>query len=538
MEKRDVIEIFQNQSKRGNGYASWKLAIMHFMGRECQRSVKKAIRFLELSAKQNCALGRRDLAKMSLRGSSNFFSQKEAYEVLHKFAEESTTLESARTLLESGLPEYERAGVKILKRLAAERNAFDARMLLCFSQILGGGIPPSRAELHSFLHEINDVEKQSDSLQVNRALWLSDVTGYFFNLADPVQVVNALIAQPDPESKVDAYEIARAMNTTCPPELLSQSLQALSIAASQGNHQAKIISLVESLSHAPSSLHEGIVGKICDIVISKPELFNQYVYKYFRWQLANVEGAAEFQLPFLRKIQRDGLLIARAALVDVLLQTGERNEAMKLIIESMMHGDCRHAEEFVQLQIDLFKEGKSDAETALFWAECFRQDNQKHGLACVSRVYEAMSAQSTNDKLSHLQVLEERIAHGDNEARTDLALVLLNGNSVCMANKSRAFSLLKAAAEQDDARAMYHLGVCHVQGIGTHADSDLGQFWIAQAAAKGHSRSGMIASEDSVEKALTETSRQIIEISTFRQKQAEKLQSEQRTGESKLNEGA
>lgn len=70
---------------------------------------------------------------------------------------------------------------------------------------------------------------------------------------------------------------------------------------------------------------------------------------------------------------------------------------------------------------------------------------------------------------------------GNSEAQTDLALIFLSAK-----NAKGALYWLELAIKQDNAAAMYHLGVCHIEGNGVPKDENLGLMWISKAAVHGH----------------------------------------------------
>lgn len=488
MERRNVYELFLSQSEKGNGYASWKLAMMHTAGRECERSLKRAIKFLEISANQGCALGRRDLAQLVLHGQTNVWTREQAYDALLDVLNLGNHRAAAGLLLSSGRPSYEKATLKGLRRLSLLRFEFEARMLVSLCEVSKSGLSPSRGEMSAHLHEICKGEDRTRATLANRALWLADVVDFFTPLHDPVQIIKALMMQPELESKVDAYELAQNIDDRCPDPIKSAAHNALSVAASLGNKQARIISLTQAARTAPHSARREIAKQVYSIVRESPEHFNEYVHHMFRILQAEDPSVVPVHKELLDTLPAEGQMPLRLARATTLMNLGQTEDALKVMIECANVGEMYHFSNIVSLQTELLKARMVDPETALFYAECYQQDDKSKGLAAVTAVYEAMGAQTSEQKLSHHQVLEERAANNDPEACCDLGIILLEGNTVLLANRPRAFSLLKKAAEGSVARAMYQLGLCHVRGIGTHVDADLGHFWIAQAAAKGYSR--------------------------------------------------
>jgi TPR repeat protein len=552
MEKRNVYEIFKSQSDRGNGYASWKLAMMHMSGRGCELSTRTAINYLVKSADQNSTLGRRDLAKASLRGLTRRLSVNAAWRELLNIMSMGVTTGLPVLMFESGRPNVCKSAAKQLKRTRFLRNTFDVRMFLAVNELLKGGLPLSKAELYAQLQELVNGKDEEASNLANRAMWLSDTFSYFHPRNNLVDTVNALLSQPDDESKIDAFELAHTLGDVCPNEVKVNSLKAVSLVAMRGNSHAKVISLCMALREAPEATRSTLVDQIIKLVEKQPELFNEHVAYAFRALQSQYSDFAEFILPTLQKIQRPGLLLAQDSLAAVLLKLGRDEEALPMIVELVNAGHTQNVSTCAGVHLKLFKQGKVDAETALFWAEVWQQDDIQEGLAAVTAVYEAMGAQSPEQKLFQYQVLEERVAQGDDEARVDLGLHLLDGKGVCIANRKRAFELFSAAAARDNARAMFHLGQCHIRGTGTHVDSDMGHYWISKAAAQGYSRANLQLAEsrnsgktkdgeeenqntalessqdsaDTVEdsnaqgqvEALREVSRQIVDLAAFRLK--------------------
>ena len=70
---------------------------------------------------------------------------------------------------------------------------------------------------------------------------------------------------------------------------------------------------------------------------------------------------------------------------------------------------------------------------------------------------------------------------GDDQAQTDLALLFLQAGNV-----KGALYWLELAIKQDNASAMYYLGICHIEGKGVVQDENLGLMWISKAAVHGH----------------------------------------------------
>jgi len=487
MEKRNVYEIFVNQSKRGNAFASWKIATMHMTGRGCERSAARAIEFLKTAASQNSLLGRRDLAKAVLRGMTRSMSTQRAYLELLSVLKMGITNGVAGLLMESGHPHIEKTAIKHLSRASLERAAFEARYYVSIYKVTGGGVPVSKAELYGRLREIVDGADEQAAKLAHRSMWLSDTLSFFFLRTNLVDTVKAMLSLPDDESKIDAFELAHKMGDDCPTEIKVTALKAVSLLALRGHKQAKVISLCMSLLEASESTRPQLVEQLWKILERRPEYFNEHVGYVFRRLQSEYEGFTEYILPLLQRIQKPHLQIPRVALVSALLDLGNEEEALPLIIQLLNAGQCNHFKACVEIHIKLFKQGKVDAETALFWAEALQQDDVQEGLAAVQAVYEAMSAQTPEQKLMQYQILEERAKQGDPEASTDLGVLLLDGKGVCVSNTQRAFKLFEMAAAKNVARAMYHLGLCYMQGIGTHADNDMGHYWMTKSSALGYS---------------------------------------------------
>lgn len=534
MEKRNVYEIFVNQSKRGNAFASWKLAMMHMTGRGCARSTEKAMEFLETAAAQNSLLGRRDLAKATLRGMTRSMSTPRAYRELLSVLKMGITSGVSGVLMESGNPRLEKTAVKYLSRASLERAAFEARYYVAIYNLTGGGVPVSKAELYGRLREIADGADEESAKLAHRSMWLSDTLSFFFLRASLVDTVKAMLSLPDDESKIDGFELAYKMGEDCPAELKVSALKAVSLLALRGHRQAKVISLCMNLLEASESARPQLVEQLGKMVEARPEYFNEHVAYVFRRLQNEYHGFTEFILPLLRRIQRPHLHIPRIALVSALLDLGQEEEALPLIIELLNAGQCNHFQACVDIHLKLFKQGKVDAETALFWAEALQQDEAQEGLASVQAVYEAMGAQTPEQKLLRYQVLEERVKQGDPEASTDLGILLLDGKGVCISNKQRAFKLFESAAAKNNAKAMFQLGQCFFRGIGTHVDADMGHYWITRAAALGYSRTQKMISEkeepssendDDENTEMAETEQQILDLIEFRKRmEAEKME--------------
>ncbi len=80
--------------------------------------------------------------------------------------------------------------------------------------------------------------------------------------------------------------------------------------------------------------------------------------------------------------------------------------------------------------------------------------------------------------------LAELIADADQgmaEAQNDLAIILLQEEQ-----SPGAFTLFKAAAEQDYPDAMHWLYQCYQNGIGIERDENLAMMWLNKAADHGH----------------------------------------------------
>lgn len=493
MERRNVYDLFERQSERGNAYASWKLWMMHAMGRDCVRSTERSMHFLERSVEQGSPLGKRDLALAALRGMTQTVSVEQAYAMLIEVMRLGMHKDAAKALLQSGNPDYEKLAVDALRKASFARSAFEERMLVAMYDAMQTGLPSSKGELYAFLHEINRGQDRSKAILANRALWLADATAMFMPLQNPVEVVAALVRQPDAESKIDAYELARSIPAGCPAELKAATVVELSIAAALGNKHAKLILLAEAVSNAEGEIPSELTHQVYDLIRENPALVNEHVVDMFTlMQTKNPESAQE-HMDVLIELESEGLPNVRSALATAALHIGLSDWTEKIMLELINRGDVHHFEGWVHLQLRAFKNGHCDAETALFWAECWQQDNHEQGLAAVSEVYEAMGPQTNEQKLAHFQVLDERAGRGDFEAVCDLGLLLLEGNSAVLSNKHRAFELLKMAARSEVPRAMYQLGLCHLRGIGTSVDEDLGHFWISQAAAKGYSKAKLQA---------------------------------------------
>lgn len=489
MERRNVYELFVKQAQNGNSYASWMLSQMHQQGRNCERSMSLFLEYLELSARQGSPIGRRDLALAVLRGMTQVMSLDDAYRELGEVMRIGLHRNVALLLLQSGRPELEQQAVEVLKQASLERGAFEARELLAIHHAIQAGVPLSLGELNSHLHEIQRQKDPARSPHANRALWLADISGRYFGLEDLVATVTALARQSNPESRVDAYELARSMRGGVPAELKSETATALAAAAAMGHTHARLIALTESLAECNGDYPQEITEQVIEIIRAQPEFLNAHVVGMLASMQEQNPECAQEHLQLLQSLQMQDCMPLRRALVQTLLNLERYDEALDVILELVGFGDVSYFSVLVNMQKERFKAGEIDAETALFWAESWQMDNHQDGLVAVSEIYEAMGSQTAEHKLAHYQVLEERAAQGDFEACCDLGTMLIEGTSIALSNKTRAFELLQKAAEAKIPRAMYQLGLCHVRGLGTGIDEDLGHFWITQAAAAGYSRS-------------------------------------------------
>jgi|GEM_PF-2730852 len=500
MERRDSYALFERQSERGNAYASWKLSVMHALGRECERSMTRSMEFVERSVEQGSPLGKRDLALAVLRGASRAVSIERAYELLLEVMQLGMVKEPAKVLLQSGNETYEKAAADALRTASFARCAFEERMFVAMFDAMQAGIPASKGELNSYLHELMRNDDRAKAALANRVLWLADATALFLPLQDGVQVVKALLSQPDLASKVDAYELARSLPTGCPAELKAAAVGELAIAGALGHTHAKLIVLTEAVSNAKGEPPRELVQQVYDIIRENPHLINEHVIDMFKELQEKNPDSAHEHMELLVEIDSEKFVLVRSALALTAMHVGLADWTAKISHELINLGDVGHFGWWVHLQIRDFKNGRCDAETALFWAECWQQDNHSEGLAAVSEIYEAMGAQTNEQKLAHFQVLDERARQGDAEALCDLGILLLEGNSAVLGNKQRAFELLKMASDAKIPRAMHQLGLCHIRGLGTGVDEDLGNFWISQAAAHGYSRAKLQSAKQEAER--------------------------------------
>lgn len=562
MEKRNVYELFKNQSQKGNGYASWKLSVMHSMGRGCERSEKLSLRCLELSSRQGCALGIRDLANAVLQGRSQAMTIADAHEKMLSLLREGVCRLPAEVLLGSGQPKYEKAALQALKIQSVDRASFRARAMVAIHQAAKSAVPISAAESWCFLRELSADPDKKTSLAARRALLLADSISLFFWQRNHIQIIASLLDLEHSEAAIDAFELAEGMRGECPMELKHCTSRAISALAMNGNLQAKVITLCQIVVNSgDADVVQSAWQQLQRLIEKNPQYVNDYVLdtlehlqEYEAATIRNGEPNADDRwtrshLEMLKAIDRPDLQNIRVAIVSTLLRLGQSEQAYPLMLDLINHGNGAKLKEFVELNLEKFKRREIDAETALFWAECFQQDNPTDGLAAVTAVYDAMGAQNGEHKLAHVQVLEERSKNGDFVACTDLALLLLSGSDVVLANKKRAFELFSRAAEGGHPRAMYHLGLCYVRGVGTHVDDDLGHFWISKGASHGYSRAELKAHEQERSGNSTETpaetsdaqtgvGQQIRDLIAFKKQREEALKSQAVTQLPATQEGA
>ena len=83
---------------------------------------------------------------------------------------------------------------------------------------------------------------------------------------------------------------------------------------------------------------------------------------------------------------------------------------------------------------------------------------------------------------------ERGVALGSNIARCNLGVCYQEGNGVIL-NSKRAYELFLEAAENGNARGMYHVGMCYMDEVYVSDDIDQAVLWLTRAADNGHTLS-------------------------------------------------